>query len=101
MPSVPKLPTINAIPPLKFKFVAGAAAGNITVAGVKKDDQIVAVIAFGLTEGTPNTFSGFADLTSEFSATATDTINNTGGTSSANKMVMVVWAQTANALGSS
>ena len=100
MPTQPRLPSINAKTPIKFRFVAGAAAGNITVTGIKKDDEIVAVIAFGLTEGTPNTFSGFVDITSEFTATATDTINNVGGTSTANKMVMVVWMQTANALGS-
>lgn len=80
-------------PGLKFKFVAGAAAGNITVTGVKPGMRLVAVIFFGLTEGVPNTFSGIADLTSEFSITANDTINNAGGTSSAAKLGLVVWEQ--------
>lgn len=99
MPSIPTLPTINAIPPLKFGLVAGAAAGDVTVTGIQKNDQLVQVLVVGLTDGTPNTFSGHADLTSEFSVTADDTINNAGGTSSAAKLVLVVWAATAAALG--
>jgi len=74
---------------LKIKLVAGAAAGNIALPGIKKIDQLVSVVAFGLTEGVPNTFSGIADLTSEFKINADDQINNTGGTSTLSKLVIV------------
>ena len=71
-------------------LAAGAAAGDVTVTGIKTTDKIESVLVFGLTEGTPNTFSGIADLTSEFTITADDTINNVGGTSTAAKLVSVV-----------
>lgn len=79
---------------LKMFLAAGGAAGNITVTGIAATDVIVGVSAFGLTEGTPNTFSGIANLASEFSVTATNTINNTGGTSTANKLLVVLVERT-------
>lgn len=74
---------------LMVYLAAGGAAGDITVTGVAATDVIVSVQAFGLTEGTPNTFSGIANLTSEFTAGA-NKINNTGGTSTAAKLLVVV-----------
>ena len=68
----------------------GAAAGNITVTGVLAADKIIGVSAFALTEGTPNTFSGILNLASEFTVTAADTINNTGGTATAAHLVTVL-----------
>lgn len=76
---------------LRSRHVAGAAAGNITVAGIKLGDRIIEVSGFGLTEAAPNTFSGIVDLTSEFTVTADNTINNTGGTSSAAKILHITW----------
>ena len=84
---------------IKMTVVAGAAAGDVTVSGIEQGDELIAVLAldFTLTEGTPNTrdwdVAGgtTADLTSEFSVSADDTINNTGGTSSANKILLVVY----------
>lgn len=68
---------------LRFRTVAGAAAGNLTVTGIKKNDRIVAVIAVS---------APGANLASQFTATADDTINNTGGTSTAGvAAVLVVW----------
>src|SRR5678810_989243 len=66
---------------LSSRVVAGAAAGNITVTGIVLDDRLVLVQ--DLTTG--------ADITSEFSVTADDTINNTGGTSTAGHATLVVW----------
>jgi hypothetical protein len=74
---------------LKLFLAAGGAAGDITVTGVLATDVIVGVSAFALTEGTPNTFSGIANLASEFT-TATDKVNNAGGTSTANKLLVIV-----------
>lgn len=76
---------------IRTQFAAGAVAGNVTVNGIKVGDTIRSVSVVGLTEGTPNTFSGIADLTAEFKVTADNTINNTGGTSTAGKLVVVVW----------
>lgn len=79
---------------LRSKFVPGvAAAGNLTVTGVKAGDRIVSVNVITLTEGTPNTLNAqSADLTSEFKVTADNTINNTGGTiTGLNKIVHVIW----------
>lgn len=100
MPSKPVLPTIRAVPYIKMMVVAGAAAGNLTCTGIKKDDQIISVVAYS-NPAAGVVPTGMVDLTSEFTATATDTINNTGGTSTANKVVIVIWARTADALGSS
>ena len=67
---------------LSSRQVAGAAAGNITVTGIKLDDRLVLVQ--DLTDAN-------SDITSEFSITADDTINNTGGTSTAGHSVLVTW----------
>lgn len=61
--------------------VAGAAAGDITVTGIKKYD--ILILVQDLTTG--------ANLSSEFTVTADDTINNTGGTSTAGHATIVVW----------
>lgn len=71
---------------LEAAVVAGAVAGDITVTGIRAEDDLVAV--FFHDPGGPS----LTDLTSEFTITADDTINNTGGTSTAAGTVMVVWA---------
>lgn len=70
------------------RWVAGAAAGNITVTGIKTTDKLLYVGGFTVAEGAPNTFTP-RNLTSEFSISAADTINNTGGTSSAGGLLLV------------
>lgn len=78
------------VPGIKIKLVAGGAAGVLALVGIKANgDRILSVVAFGLTEGTPNTFSGIVDLTAEFSIPANDQITNAGGTSTAGKLVIV------------
>ncbi len=79
---------------IKFSVIAEAAAGNHTVTGITTSDTLLAVVGFTtvLTEGTPNTIAYTArDLTSEFSITANDTINNAGGTSLVDGWALVVW----------
>lgn len=66
---------------LRQTVITGGAAGNLTVTGVKVGDRLVSVL--NLTDGT--------DLTSEFSVSAANTINNTGGTSSETKKVLVTY----------
>ena len=71
-------------------FGVGGSAGNVTVSGVLATDRIIRVESLGLSSGVLNNVT---DLTSEFSVTAADTINNTGGTSTANKFVAVTVAR--------
>ncbi len=79
---------------LKVTAIPEGAAGNHTVTGITTDDTILAVIGhkIALGEGTPNTITITAvNLTSEFTITAADTVNNTGGTSLADSLVLVIW----------
>lgn len=68
-------------PVIRFALVAGATAGDVTVADIRAADELVSVI--NLTDLT--------DLTSEFSIKIDGKINNTGGTSTASKKVLVVY----------
>jgi hypothetical protein len=84
------------IPRMRIGFVPGGAAGNFTVTGIRDGfDRIISVLHLTLTlsEGAPNTTNAWsiADLTSEFSITASDTINNGGGTATTNDLLMVIW----------
>jgi hypothetical protein len=67
---------------IKSRTVAGAAAGNLTVTGIKKGDRLISVQPVNVAA---------ANLVGEFTVTADDTINNTGGTSSATQVVLVIW----------
>jgi hypothetical protein len=67
---------------------AGGAAGDITVTGVKVADRLVSVL---FADGAGVAVEDIVDLTNEFSITAADTINNTGGTSTAGGSVVVTW----------
>jgi hypothetical protein len=64
------------------RAVAGAVAGNITVTGIQKYDKLILV---------QDLTAGVANLASEFTVTADNTINNTGGTSTNAHTVLVVW----------
>lgn len=79
------IPTVA--PHLKVTLVAGGAAGNHTVAGIAVGDDIVWVGHFT----TAAAIATLADLTSEFSITAANTINNAAGTETANDQLMVIW----------
>lgn len=68
-------------PVLRQVIVTGAAAGDVTVTDIKKEDEIVSVL--NLTDLT--------DVTSEFKILTDGKINNTGGTSTATKKVLVTW----------
>lgn len=72
--------TSHLAPSLVMTIVAGAAAGDVTVTGIKTTDKLVAVLDIAGT-----------DLTSEFTISAADTINNVGGTSSAASQLIVAY----------
>src|SRR5262245_29662278 len=69
----------------QLTIVAGAAAGNLTVTGITLKDRILKVQTVVVASGV------VADLTSEFTITAADTINNTGGTATTGRTVFVEW----------
>lgn len=67
--------------PLVQTVATGGAAGDITVSGISVEDQLISVV--NLDDG--------ADLTSEFSITAADTINNAGGTATTSDTLLVLY----------
>ena len=69
---------------LKVVAVSGGSAGDVTVSGISTDDALVAVIDVDVDTSS----GGLADLTSEFSISADDTINNGGGTATNNLIVI-------------
>jgi hypothetical protein len=78
----------------QFTFVAvPGVAGNLVCTGVRlATDRLLGVIAVTHTNGVA---SASADLTGEFTITADNQINNTGGTSTANNIVLVTVARKA------
>ena len=84
---------------LRMAVVNGGAAGNLTVTGISTDDIIerIYAAAFTINAATPadnspiDLTASAGDLTSQFSITAANTINNAGGTSTASNVVFVLY----------
>jgi len=78
----------------QFMFVGiPAAAGNVVCTGVlKAKDRLLQVLGITHTTGTP---TAVADYTSEFTISADNQINNTGGTATTGKLVLVLVARSA------
>jgi hypothetical protein len=72
-------------------FAVGGAAGALTATGVRASDKLLLVQSLKLDTGAPN---AVADLTSEFTITADNTVNNTGGTATTGAFVAVTVART-------
>lgn len=70
----------------KYFVADGAAAGDVTVTGIATTDTLLFVGVFT----TKASIATFADLTAEFTITATNTINNAAGTSTANNQLIVI-----------
>ena len=68
--------------------VAGGAAGNFTVTGIQTADELLLVLHVA---GAGSDVTDIKDLTSEFSITAANTINNTGGTASTGGKLLVLY----------
>jgi hypothetical protein len=69
---------------IKQALINGGAAGDLTVTGIEVGDELVSVLHY--TSG-----AALADLTSEFSISAADTINNTGGTATTGDQLWITW----------
>lgn len=78
---------------LKVALVAGDSAGDHTVTGIATTDRLVAV----LHASTAASIATVADLTAEFSISAADTINNTGGTDTTNDQLWVFYEDASSA----
>ena len=71
--------------------VAGGGAGNITVTGVKTTDRLISVNGV---KDSDQTVVDFLTGAHPFTISATDTINNTSGTSSSGYHLVVVTERT-------
>jgi hypothetical protein len=80
---------VVAVDALYQKSVAGGAAGDITVTGILTTDTLVSVLRLDIDATAANT--DLDDLTSEFTITAANTINNVGGTASTGDKLMVTY----------
>lgn len=78
-----------AVTPGKIKTatISGGAAGDFTVTGIAAGDELLAVWE---QDGTSKLL---VDRTAQFSITAANTINNTGGTALTGDNVIVVWRE--------
>ena len=74
--------TLKAVP------ITGGVAGDHTVTGIAVGDRIVAVLQF-TTAAAIATLD--ADLSSEFTVTAADTINNAAGTDTSADRLLIFW----------
>lgn len=67
------------------EYWIGDNAGDHTVPGIIATDQIAKIRAIEFVGGAP---TNVHDLTSEFSVTGDDTLNNAGGTDTSNMLVI-------------
>ena len=74
-------------------LISGGAAGDHTVTGILTTDELLAVFEQDGTSGL------LTDLTSEFSISAADTINNTGGTATTSDFLLVLYRRVNNGVG--
>lgn len=79
--------TPAAVAAVKIFFVDGGAAGNHTVTGIAVGDSLISVFHVS----TKANVATIADLTSEFTVSAADTINNAAGTDTTNDLLIVFY----------
>lgn len=85
-------------------IIDGGAAGNHTVTGIKTTDTLVAVLQIDVASDTGTSASGdkvqaIADLTSEFTISAANTINNTGGSATTGDKLLVLYRRKDTVVG--
>lgn len=72
---------------LNVDLINGGTAGNLTLTGVAVGDELAFVGQFV----TAASIATFSEITSEFTITAPNTINNGGGTNTSSNQLMVIW----------
>tara|TARA_R100000426_G_scaffold1948_2_gene3325 strand:+ start:806 stop:1333 length:528 start_codon:yes stop_codon:yes gene_type:complete len=70
---------------IKVALITGGSAGAHTVAGIRLNDQLIAVLEQNGTSGI------LTDLTAEFSIKKADTIDNTGGTATSSDKLLIFY----------
>lgn len=73
---------------VKIAVIAGGAAGNHTVTGIAVGDELIAVLRM---IGAGTDVTDVAELASEFTVSAANTINNTGGTDTTGSKLVVAY----------
>lgn len=73
---------------LERAVIPGGTAGELTVSGITTADELSAVIGYPITGGN---VTDVVDLTSEFTITGGDEIDNTGGTDTTDYKLLVLW----------
>lgn len=81
----------------KNAVISGGAAGNHTVTGITTADLLLSVLYYPISGGNVTSVS---DLTSEFTISALDTINNTGGTATTGGKLEVRYRSKVSIIGS-
>lgn len=71
------------VPDLHTATVAGAAAGNLTVTGIDPNRSVLLAVQ--------DVSAADENLAEEFTVSAADTINNTGGTNTTGMVLLVIW----------
>lgn len=87
---------------LKKAIIAGGSAGNLTLTGIATTDTLIEVVRYDVeldtgTGASGNKVAGVTDITSEFTISATNTINNTGGTDTSGDRLEVLYMTPATA----
>lgn len=83
---------LSYVSQMEFDVINGAAAGNHTVTGITTADAIIQVLYF---TGAGTDVTNVSAIGSEFTITATNTINNTGGTNTTGGKLLVIWQNVA------
>jgi len=83
--------TTGVHPAFSDAAVAGGVAGNITVTGISGQRSRIAGVIGHDPAGGGAGISSIVALGSEFSVTADNTINNTGGTNTTGMVLYVFW----------
>jgi D-arabinose 5-phosphate isomerase GutQ len=68
--------------------LSGGSAGDHTVTGIRTDDTILMAVYFA---GAGSDVTDVAEIASEFTITAADTVNNDGGTDTTSGKVLFTW----------
>lgn len=74
---------------VKSAVIAGGSAGDLTVTGITTNDRLVGVIRLNRDSTAANV--NIDALTTEFTITATNTINNVGGTATTGDSLLVLY----------
>ena len=80
-----KLPSALSADTYNTLEVPGGVAGNLTVAGLNAGDTLIAV------GGVKTSDQTYVDFSSQFTITANNTINNSGGSATTGYELVVVW----------